>query len=69
MKAALDRRDHEALLRYRELGKAALLSVPTLDHYLPMVYALGCQGSDEPLSWLFEGYQYASISMRAFRIG
>lgn len=69
VKAALMRRDHDALIEYRRMGEAALLSVPTLDHYLPIIYAVGLQRSDEPLAFLYEGYQYCSISMRAFRIG
>jgi len=33
-------RDHAPLVAYQTLGPAAALSVPTPDHYLPLLYAL-----------------------------
>ena len=34
-------RDHAPLIDYASLGKDALLSVPTPEHYLPLLYVLG----------------------------
>ncbi len=62
-------RRHEDLIEYRTMGKAAELGVPTLDHYLPMIYAIGLQEQDDPLTFIHEGIQNASVSMRCFRIG
>ena len=45
------------------------LSVPTLDHYLPMIYAVALQEKNEPLTFVHEGFQNASVSMRCFQIG
>lgn len=61
--------DHKALINYKQLGSSALMSVPTEDHYLPMIYALGLTNSKEPLTYLHESFQYANISMRCFKIG
>jgi 4,5-DOPA dioxygenase extradiol len=61
--------NHDGLLRYQDLGPASMLAVPTLDHYLPMIYAVALQEKDEPLTFLHEGFQYGSISMRSFRLG
>lgn len=47
----------------------ANLAIPSLEHYLPLLYAVGPTESGEPLEFLFEGIQNASISMRSFRIG
>jgi aromatic ring-opening dioxygenase catalytic subunit (LigB family) len=33
-----------------------------------MLYALGLQQEAESVEWLYEGFQYANISMRCFRI-
>ncbi|MGE5257789.1 MAG: 4,5-DOPA dioxygenase extradiol [Hyphomicrobiales bacterium] len=44
-------------------------AIPTNDHYLPMLYTLGVQQPGEAVQYLFEGFQYANISMRCFRIG
>jgi 4,5-DOPA dioxygenase extradiol len=65
----LIRGDHTALMHYRDMGKAAALGVPTLDHYLPMIYALALQEKGEPLTFVHEGFQHGSISMRCFQIG
>ncbi len=61
--------DSAALVDYEGLCKGATLAVPTLDHYLPMLYTLALRGDDDALSFVFEGFQYASVSMRSFRIG
>ncbi len=68
-KQALLRRDHQALLDCRNMTRTTALSVPTLDHYLPMVCAIGLQDKDDGLEFLHEGFQNRSISMRCFRIG
>jgi 4,5-DOPA dioxygenase extradiol len=69
VKRNLVSRNHEELLDCKDADRAASLSVPTLDHYLPMICALGLQGKDEPLSFIYEGFQHGSVSMRAFQIG
>jgi 4,5-DOPA dioxygenase extradiol len=61
--------NHRDLIQYRNNGKASALAVPTLDHYLPMIYAIALREKDEPLTFIHEGFQNASISMRSFRIG
>jgi 4,5-DOPA dioxygenase extradiol len=69
IKDNLIKRNHDALLRYHELGPSSSLAVPTLDHYLPMIYAAALQEKTEPLTFIHEGFQYGSISMRCFKIG
>ncbi len=61
--------NHRDLVNYRDMGRAALLAVPTLDHYLPMIYTIALRENGDPLKFVFEGFQYASISMRSFQIG
>jgi 4,5-DOPA dioxygenase extradiol len=61
--------NHDALVRYHDLGRTAHLAVPTLDHYLPMIYAIALQEKNEPLLFTHEGFQYGSVSMRCFQIG
>jgi len=69
VKRHLEKGNHKALLNYSEIGQEALWAAPTLDHYLPMIYAIALQRKDESLKWLHEGFQHGSVSMRAFRIG
>ena len=60
--------DHARLIDYQKI-KGSHLAVPTLDHYLPMIYALALQEEEEPLKFIYEGFQHGSISMRCFQIG
>lgn len=62
-------RDHRGLIHYQNNRKASALSVPTLDHYLPMIYTIALQEKSEPLTFIHEGFQNASVSMRCFQIG
>jgi len=68
VKDLLDKGDFKPLIDYEKLGKSALLSVPTNDHYLPMIYPLGLKTEKETISYLYEGMEGGSISMRSFVI-
>ncbi|MBK8142533.1 MAG: 4,5-DOPA dioxygenase extradiol [Chitinophagaceae bacterium] len=46
-KTKITQRDHQALINYETLGKAAKLAVPTPDHYYPLMYTLGLQEKNE----------------------
>jgi 4,5-DOPA dioxygenase extradiol len=61
--------NHEALFDCDSIGTSASYAVPTLDHYLPMIYVLALQSKNEPLKFTYEGFQNRSISMRCFQIG
>lgn len=69
VKSNLLDRNHQDLLRLDTMGKSASLAVPTLDHYLPMVYVIALRAQDDPLTFVHEGFQNKSISMRGFQIG
>jgi 4,5-DOPA dioxygenase extradiol len=68
VKDLLDKGDFRSLIDYEKLGKSALLSIPTNDHYLPMIYPLGLSLEKESVSYLYEGMEAGSISMRSFII-
>jgi 4,5-DOPA dioxygenase extradiol len=62
--------DYQALMNYPFAGESAFRAVPTLDHYLPMIYALSLlEEEKESISFTYEGFQNGSIAMRSFRIG
>ncbi len=61
--------EHKPLVDYESLGREALLSIPTPDHYLPLLYVIGTRQEREPVGFPVEGVDGGSISMLAVRIG
>ena len=61
--------DHGPLVDYESLGRDAMLSVPTPEHYLPLLYVMGCRREGEPVSFPVEGIDGGSVSMLTVRIG
>ena len=60
--------DHKKLINYKKFGHAANLSIPTPDHYWPLLYTLALQEKDERVHFFAEGLTYKSISMRSLII-
>jgi len=59
---------HEGMLGYETLGPDALLSIPTPEHYLPLLYVLGLQRDDDAVEF-FNETVLGSISMRSVILG
>lgn len=68
-RALLRAGDFAPLVNYETLGRDALLSVPTPEHYLPLIYVLAQRRKDEPISFPVEGFDGGSISMLAVQLG
>jgi 4,5-DOPA dioxygenase extradiol len=62
-------REHQPLIEYETLGRDAMLSAPTPDHYLPLLYILALQDEGENVWFPVEGFDGGSISMTAVQIG
>jgi len=65
---ALERRDDRALVEYTSLP-GSTMSVPTADHYLPLLYCAAAAGADAPAVTTYEGLELGSVSMRCVRFG
>lgn len=69
VKGKIDGGDYAALCNYEQIGNAGKLSVPTPDHYIPMLYTLGLANDKEPVKQVYEEVSYGGISMRTFQVG
>ncbi|ALI99087.1 4,5-DOPA-extradiol-dioxygenase [Rufibacter tibetensis] len=61
--------DHQPLINYQTLGKEALMAIPTVEHYLPLLYTLGLQGKDEETSFFNDKMVGGSLTMTSVKIG
>ncbi len=62
-------RNFEPLFDYAKLGKSMQLSIPTPDHFYPLIYSLGLVKEKEELT-IFNDYTMAgSLSMTSLKIG
>ena len=61
--------DHGPLVAYETLGRDAALSIPTPEHYLPLLYVLAQQSEGDEVSFPVEGFDGGSVSMLSVKIG
>ncbi|MGX1745365.1 MULTISPECIES: 4,5-DOPA-extradiol-dioxygenase [unclassified Brevundimonas] len=61
--------DHDALIDWVHLAEQAQLSVPTDEHYLPLLYVAAQQAPSESVSFFNDVIEGGSISMTGVRIG
>jgi 4,5-DOPA dioxygenase extradiol len=61
--------EHKPLINYETLGRDAALSIPTPDHYLPLLYVLATQQGGESVRFPVTGVDGGSISMLTVQIG
>jgi 4,5-DOPA dioxygenase extradiol len=60
---------HLPLVAYETMGRDALLSVPTPEHYLPLLYVIALQRRTDQITFPVQGVDGGSISMLAVQIG
>lgn len=61
--------EFEPLVHYDTLGRDAVLSIPTPDHYLPLLYVIATKRNDDTVTFPIEGVDGGSVSMLTVRIG
>ncbi len=59
--------DTDALLQYREQAPDALRAHPTEEHFLPLFVALGAAGGGAKVERVFDGLEWDSLAMDAYR--
>lgn len=69
VKAALIAGDHERLIDWLNLAEDAQLSVPTDEHFLPLLYVAAQARPGDPVAFFNDRIEGGSISMTGVRIG
>ena len=60
--------DHKQLINYQSQGKEFNLAVPTLEHYLPLLYALALKEENEKVSLFNDKAVGGSLTMTSVKI-
>ncbi len=69
VREAITRHEHAPLIDYPALGPDAALSIPTPDHYLPLLYVMGASRKDDAVAFPTDGVDGGSMSMLSVRWG
>jgi 4,5-DOPA dioxygenase extradiol len=65
----LNTRNDANLIDWRHADHGALMSIPSPDHYWPVLYTLGITDKNEKTQIITDGIELGSISMLGFSIG
>jgi 4,5-DOPA dioxygenase extradiol len=69
MKQLILEGNHPSLIEYSKLGRAFTLSVPTPEHYLPLLYVLALQDPNEEVTIFNDEPVGGSLTMTSVKIG
>ncbi|MCC6818472.1 MAG: 4,5-DOPA dioxygenase extradiol [Bacteroidia bacterium] len=68
LKEKILNKNHADLINYSSLGAAATLAIPSPDHYIPMLYALGLQDSKDSVEFFNDKLVGGSLNMTSFSL-
>lgn len=69
VRVALASGQHQTLVDFEHMGEDARLSVPTPEHYLPLLYIAGLQAEGETMAFAVDGYEAGSLGMLSAAAG
>ena len=61
--------EHQKLIHYEQLGKEALMAIPTPEHYLPLLYTLGLKDKNENINFFNDKAVGGSLTMTSVKFG
>ena len=64
VKELIEQKDYSSIIDYQKFGEISRLSIPTNEHYLPLLYVLAASDKKDSLSFACEKIIYGSVSMR-----
>ncbi|GGH24731.1 hypothetical protein GCM10007423_08410 [Dyadobacter endophyticus] len=68
-KSLITENDHRPLINYSQMGREAMLAIPTPEHYLPLMYTLGLRSGQEKVSFFNDQAVGGSLTMTSVKIG
>jgi len=73
IRRAIESRNYQQVIDYQQgdeaLRQAALLSVPTADHYFPLLYVLGASDGNDVINVVLDDIVLGSIAMMSVKLG
>ena len=66
---ALERNDIDALLDYEQKGPGARIALPTREHFVPLLVALGAAAEGERVQFPISGFWLSSLTRRSVQFG
>ena len=67
-KKLITENDYKSLINFKNYSKALQLSIPTPDHYLPLLYTIALRGKSESTSYFNDALVAGSFSMTSLKI-
>jgi 4,5-DOPA dioxygenase extradiol len=67
-KKLISLKEHKPLMNYESLGKAALLAIPSPDHYYPLIYSLALQDDKDEVEFFNDRLVAGSLTMTSVKI-
>jgi 4,5-DOPA dioxygenase extradiol len=61
--------NHQQLMNFRSYSHAFDMAIPTIEHYIPLLYTIGLQDRDDQISIFNDKIVMGSISMTSVMIG
>ncbi|ERH27706.1 aromatic ring-opening dioxygenase, catalytic subunit LigB [Aggregatibacter sp. oral taxon 458 str. W10330] len=66
---AMMTKNDDDLVHYEQFGEGAVLSVPTPDHYLPLLYVMALRAPEEKVAFFNDNLIAGSLSMTSVLVG
>jgi 4,5-DOPA dioxygenase extradiol len=67
-KKLISSKDHKPLMDYQSLGNAAMLAIPSPDHYYPLIYSLALQDEKDEVEFFNDRLVAGSLTMTSVKI-
>ncbi|MCJ8012940.1 dioxygenase [Paenibacillus sp. KQZ6P-2] len=67
LQSKLEAWDTESLFKYRELAPHAQMAVPTSEHFIPLLIAMGAGDANRQATLLHRSYQYGNLSLSCWQ--